>query len=68
MSRWPPYWLRVWGACGLLYVWEDRALSDVLVALRDERWRVREMACKGARRRRLDNLLADLGELQDDPS
>jgi len=38
------YWLRVWGARGLLYAWDDSARDTVLAALADESWRVREMA------------------------
>lgn len=40
------YWLRVWGARGLLYAWDDRAANTVLAALSDEHWRVREMSAK----------------------
>jgi hypothetical protein len=43
---WPPYWPRVWGARGLLYVWDDRAAAAVLAGLTDEAWRVREMCLK----------------------
>src|SRR6266540_610540 len=40
------YWFRVWAARGLLWAWEDSALDAILVALRDDAWRVREMAAK----------------------
>jgi hypothetical protein len=40
------YWLRVWGARGLLWVWDDAAAAALIDALRDEHWRVREMAAK----------------------
>lgn len=40
----PPYWLRVWAARGLLWVWDDAALPSLMAALDDEAWRVREMA------------------------
>ena len=41
-----PYWLRVWAARGLLYAWNDSARPAVVKALRDDAWRVREMALK----------------------
>ncbi|MGI8528747.1 MAG: HEAT repeat domain-containing protein [Geodermatophilaceae bacterium] len=40
------YWARVWGARALLYAWTDEAAPTVVAALRDEQWRVREMAAK----------------------
>jgi hypothetical protein len=43
---WARYWPRVWGARGLLYVWDDRASDAVLAGLRDEAWRVAEMCLK----------------------
>lgn len=45
------YWLRVWGARGLLYAWDDAAGATVVAGLHDEHWRVREMAAKVVRRR-----------------
>lgn len=45
------YWLRVWGARGLLWAWDDLAGDAIDVALRDEAWRVREMALKVVARR-----------------
>jgi len=52
---WKPYWARVWGARGLLYVWDDSdvVLSSVLDGLRDDHWRVAEMCLKVAARREL---------------
>jgi HEAT repeat protein len=41
-----PYWLRVWGARGLLWAYDDVAEAALITALGDEHWRVREMACK----------------------
>ncbi len=38
----PAYWLRVWAARGLLWAWDDTALSSLMGALNDESWRVRE--------------------------
>lgn len=40
------YWARVWSARALLYLWHDDLGPDVTRALRDEHWRVREMALK----------------------
>lgn len=62
----PDYWLRVWAARGLLYVWGDEAVPAVLVALGDEAWRVREMAAKVVTRRRLDDALEPVADLRAD--
>jgi HEAT repeat protein len=64
----PPYWLRVWAARGLLYAWDDMALSSVETALSDDAWRVREMALRVVARQRLDALVETVIRLQDDPS
>jgi HEAT repeat len=40
------YWLRVWGARGLLWAWDDVAIPAIGEALADPAWRVREMAAK----------------------
>lgn len=49
-GTWAPYWPRVWGGRGLLYVWADRAGPAVVEGLDDEAWRVAEMCLKvGAR-------------------
>jgi hypothetical protein len=61
------YWLRVWGARGLLWVWDDSALGALRVALADEAWRVREMAVKVVARHRVGDLLSTVAGLQDDP-
>jgi len=50
---WPPYWSKVWGARGLLYVWDDSAAAAVLDGLGDASWRVAEMCLKVATRRGL---------------
>lgn len=52
-GSWKPYWARVWGARGLLYVWDESATHAVLDRLRDEHWRVAEMCLKVAARREL---------------
>jgi HEAT repeat protein len=63
----PDYWLRVWAARGLLWAWDDAALPSIRAAFRDEAWRVREMALKVVARHRLDDLIEQVAELQDDP-
>lgn len=50
---WQPYWSRVWGARGLLYVWDDSAARAVLDGLDDPAWRVAEMCLKVSARRGL---------------
>ncbi len=62
----PDYWLRTWAARGLLYAWNDEAVPAVLFALRDEAWRVREMAAKVVARRHLDEALGLVADLQGD--
>jgi HEAT repeat protein len=61
------YWLRVWGARGLLWAWDDSATQALRVALGDEAWRVREMALKVVARHRVDEVLDDVVPLQEDP-
>lgn len=64
----PDYWLRVWAARGLLWVWEKRALPAMGEALHDPAWRVREMAAKVAARHQLGDLLPHIEHLLDDPN
>jgi HEAT repeat protein len=61
------YWLRVWGARGLLWVWDDSALGVLQSALKDEAWRVREKAVKVVARHHLGDALASVAPLQGDP-
>jgi HEAT repeat protein len=63
----PPYWLRVWAARGLLWVWDDQALPSVISALSDDAWRVREMAAKVVARHRLGDALPNVTDLRHDP-
>lgn len=60
------YWLRVWGARGLLYAWDDAALASLRAGARDEHWRVREMTAKVVARHRLDALAGEVARLRDD--
>jgi hypothetical protein len=43
---WHDYWVRTWGARGLLHVWDDSATSAVVAGLGDEHWRPAEMCLK----------------------
>ena len=61
------YWLRVWGARGLLHAYADQAEDQVIEALADEHWRVREMAAKVITRYRIGAGLEAVAELRDDP-
>jgi hypothetical protein len=69
------YWLRVWGARGLLWALsepgappadEHRAAAAIVGALGDEHWRVREMAAKVAARHRIDDAQPGVVVLLDD--
>lgn len=40
------YWPELWGLRSLLYVWSDKATPDVVNALHNTSWRVREMAAR----------------------
>jgi hypothetical protein len=62
------YWLRVWGARGLLWAWDDVATAAIISALGDESWRVREMALKAIARHRVDAALDAVAALDDDPN
>ena len=64
----PDYWLRVWGARGLLYAWDDSARPAVLRALDDEAWRVRDMALKVVARRGLQEAADQVERCQGDSS
>ena len=61
------HWYRVWAARGLLWAWHDSAVPAVRLALRDEAWRVREMAAKVVARHVVGDLQAEVAELRDDP-
>lgn len=48
-TTWQDYWLRTWGARGLLHVWHDphdSATDAVVAGLGDEHWRPAEMCLK----------------------
>ncbi len=60
------YWLRVWGARGLLWVWDDSALTSIKSAMSDEAWRVREMAAKVVAKHLLGDALPQVAELRSD--
>jgi HEAT repeat protein len=62
----PAYWLRVWGARGLVWAWDDKAANAVIRALSDESWRVREMAARVVGRHRLRQARPALERLRRD--
>lgn len=62
----PDYWLRVWAARGLLWVWDDSATDAVLGALGDEHWRVREMAIRVCARHQLDDATQQIADCEHD--
>jgi hypothetical protein len=62
------YWLRVWAARGLLWVWHDSATTAVGTALTDDAWRVRETACKVIARHEVDELVRQVAALTTDPA
>lgn len=47
---WPDYWVRTWGARGLLHVWDDGATHAIVAGLADPHWRPAEMCLKVAAR------------------
>ena len=50
-EQWKDYWVRTWGARGLLYVWDDVAAPAVVAGLDDEHWRPAEMCLKVSTKR-----------------
>jgi hypothetical protein len=61
------YWLRVWGARGLLWARDDVAVSAIRDGLADPHWRVREMSAKVIARHAIGDLLEAVAELRHDP-
>jgi hypothetical protein len=45
-EAWRDYWVRTWGARGLLYCWHDSATAPVVSGLDDEHYRPAEMCLK----------------------
>ena len=64
----PDYWLRVWAARGLLWVWDDAALTCIRTALDDDAWRVREMALRVVAKHRLADAGPAVAALRSDPN
>ncbi len=60
------YWLRVWALRGLLWAGPGDDVAALRAELRDESWRVREMACKIVARHLVGDLLRDCAELRSD--
>lgn len=65
-SRADASWRRVWGARGLLWAWDDSATPALRTALRDDAWRVREMAAKVVARHLVGELLDVVAALRTD--
>ncbi len=49
-SSWGDFWVRSWGARGLLHVWHDSATPAIVAGLGDEHYRPAEMCLKVATR------------------
>ena len=49
-ARWGDFWVRSWGARGLLHVWHDSATPSIIAGLGDEHYRPAEMCLKVATR------------------
>ncbi len=47
-AAWKDYWVRTWGARGLLHCWDDAATDAVVAGLGDEHYRPAEMCLKVA--------------------
>ena len=47
-GSWRDYWVRTWGARGLLYCWDDIATPEVVTGLGDDHYRPAEMCLKVA--------------------
>jgi hypothetical protein len=60
------YWLRVWGARGLLWAWDPTATAAIGGGLADRHWRVREMSAKVVARHVVGDLLEQVAALQTD--
>lgn len=61
------YWVRVWGARGMLWAGPPNDTGVLRTALEDDAWRVREMTCKVIARHRVDALLDEVIALEVDP-
>ena len=60
------YWMRVWGARGLLWEWDESAVPEVRLGLSDNAWRVREMAARVVARHHLGDLIDEVSTLRTD--
>ncbi|WP_328994528.1 HEAT repeat domain-containing protein [Kribbella sp. NBC_01245] len=59
------YWVRVWAARALMYVWRDDAIPALLIAADDPAWRVREHVARVTAQRELGQLADALVPLLD---
>lgn len=60
------YWPRVWAMRGLLYAWDETAVTAVIAGTEDSAWRVREMAGKVTARHLVDDAFDAMTVLTDD--
>jgi hypothetical protein len=60
------YWLRVWGARGLLWTWDTAAIAAIGHGLTDRHWRVREMSAKVVARHAVGELFTQVTALRTD--
>lgn len=61
------YWPRVWATRGLLHAWDDAAAPALTAAIRDDAWRVREMAAKVVAKHHVEDAFEEIVRLRDDP-
>lgn len=59
------YWVRVWAARALMYVWRDDVVPALLIAADDPAWRVREHVARITAQRQLGQLVDALVPLLD---
>lgn len=64
---WDPEWTRVWALRALTHTWEPDGVEAVHAGLRDEAWRVQEMALNVVAHRGLDEFADDVDLLTASP-
>jgi hypothetical protein len=64
-EAWQDYWVRTWGARGLLHVWDDSATDAIVAGLVDPHWRPAEMCLKVAARHEVAGTGDGAGALAD---
>lgn len=66
-ESWPDYWVRTWGARGLLHLWDERAYEAVVAGLADEHWRPAEMCLKIVARHDVEGAADGVAKLLEHP-